>query len=339
MSMAEFLSNYGLFLAKTATVVVAFGLILAMLASVPRRGRRQAGEHLEVTNLNEKYRKLAGALRTAVLPKKAVKRVRKSDKAERKRQDKQRTKPDAPRRKRVFVIDFHGDIRATGVASLREEVSAVLAEAGEGDEVLVRLENAGGLVHEHGLAASQLARVRARQVPLTVAVDKVAASGGYLMACVADRVIAAPFAIVGSIGVLTQLPNFHRLLDQHGVDFEQVKAGEYKRTLTMFGVNTDADRAKVQEQVDDTHQLFKDFVAEYRPALELAKVATGEYWYGRQAVALGLVDELSTSDDYLIRASDEADLYQVKYSIKKRVAERLIGSLQRAAEAVLFNRP
>jgi len=339
MSMAEFLSDYGLFLAKTATVVVAFGIVLAMLASVPRRGRRQAGEHLEVTNLNEKYHKLASALRTAVLPKKAAKRLSKSDKAERKRQDKQLAKPGAPRRKRVFVIDFHGDIRATGVASLREEVSAVLAEAGEGDEVLLRLENAGGLVHEHGLAASQLARIRARQVPLTVAVDKVAASGGYLMACVADRIIAAPFAIVGSIGVLTQLPNFHRLLDQHGVDFEQVKAGEYKRTLTMFGVNTDAERAKVQEQVDDTHQLFKDFVAEYRPALELAKVATGEYWYGRQAVALGLVDELSTSDDYLISASDEADLYQVKYSIKKRVAERLIGSLQRAAEAVLLNRP
>jgi len=339
MSMAEFLSDYGLFLAKTATAVIAFGVVVAMLASLPRRGRRQATDQLEVTYLNDKYRKLAESLRTAVLPKKAAKRALKSDKAQRKQQDKQAAKAEAPVRKRIFVIDFHGDIRATGVGSLREEVSAVLAEAGEGDEVVVRLENAGGLVHEHGLAASQLARIRARKIALTAAVDKVAASGGYLMACVADRIIAAPFAIVGSIGVLAQLPNFHRLLDQHGVDFEQIKAGEYKRTLTMFGTNTDADRAKMQEQVDETHQLFKDFVAENRPGLDLSRVATGEYWHGRQAIALGLVDELITSDDYLIGASETADLYQVKYTVKKSMSERIVGSLQRAADSVLFQRP
>lgn len=337
--MTEFMLDYGLFLAKTATVVCAVGIVLAMFASLPRRGRRRPGDHLEVTHLNEKYRALARSLRAAVLPKKAAKRVFKADKAQRKQREKAADKSAGPTRKRIFVIDFHGDIRATGVGSLREEVSAVLAEAGKGDEVLVRLENAGGLVHEHGLAASQLARIRARNVPLTVAVDKVAASGGYLMACVANRIIAAPFAIVGSIGVLMQLPNFHRLLDQHGVEFEQIKAGEYKRTLTMFGSNTDDDRAKMQEQVDETHELFKGFVAEYRPGLDLDRVATGEYWHGRQAVALALVDELVTSDDYLIAAGETADLYQVKYTIKKRMSERVIGSLQRGADAVLFRRP
>jgi len=193
--------------------------------------------------------------------------------------------------------------------------------------VLVRLENAGGLVAEHGLAASQLARIRARQIRLTVAVDKVAASGGYLMACVADRILAAPFAILGSIGVVAQLPNFHRVLERHGVDFELHTAGEHKRTLTLFGENTEAGREKLREQIEDTHRLFKDYIAEYRPALDLAKVATGEYWHGRQALNLGLVDAIQTSDDYLLAASAEADLLLLKYEARKGPVERLLAGL------------
>jgi serine protease SohB len=193
--------------------------------------------------------------------------------------------------------------------------------------VVVRLENAGGLVAEHGLAASQLARLRARQIRLTVTVDKVAASGGYLMACVADRILAAPFAVVGSIGVVAQLPNFHRVLERHGVDFELHTAGEHKRTLTLFGENTEAGREKLREQIEDTHRLFKDYIAEYRPALDLARVATGEYWHGRQALALGLVDTIQTSDDYLLEVSAEADLLLLKYEAHKGPFERLLAGL------------
>jgi serine protease SohB len=199
----------------------------------------------------------------------------------------------------------------------------------------VRLDNAGGLVAEHGLAASQLARLRARKIPLTVAVDKVAASGGYLMACVADRILAAPFAVVGSIGVVAQLPNFHRVLDRHGVDFELLTAGEHKRTLTLFGENTDAGREKLREQIEDTHRLFKEYIAQYRPALDLARVGTGEYWHARQALDLGLVDAIQTSDDYLLEAQDQADLIHLKYVARKRPIERLLAGLDGALRRAL----
>jgi serine protease SohB len=200
---------------------------------------------------------------------------------------------------------------------------------------VVRLENAGGLVAEHGLAASQLARLRAREIPLTVTVDKVAASGGYLMACVADRILAAPFAVVGSIGVVAQLPNFHRALERHGVDFELHTAGEYKRTLTLFGENTQAGREKLRAQIEDTHRLFKDYIAEYRPALDLTRVATGEYWHGRQARDLGLVDAVQTSDDYLLAAQTEADLLHLKYGGRKRSIDRLLAGLGAGLAGVL----
>ena len=207
-------------------------------------------------------------------------------------------------------------------------VTALLLEAQAGDEVLVRLDNAGGMVSEHGLAASQLARIRAKGIPLTVAVDKVAASGGYLMACVADRIIAAPFAVLGSIGVLAELPNFHRLLDRYGVDFELHTAGEYKRTLTLFGENTEEGRRKLRDQLEETHRLFKAFVAEYRPGLDLERVATGDYWHGQRAVELGLVDTIQTSDDFLLAASERKDLLKLKYRVRKKPIERLLASIQ-----------
>jgi serine protease SohB len=321
--MTAALVDYLLFAAKVLTVVLAIGVLLVALVR-SRRGHRLDGDRLEVVDLNEKYRDMARALQRASLPKKAIRKLTKSDrKAEKARK---KASPGEGRR-RVFVVDFHGDIKATEVASLREVITAVLMEAKAADEVVVRLDNAGGVVTEHGLAASQLARVRARGIPLTVAVDKVAASGGYLMACVGSKIIAAPFAAVGSIGVVAQLPNFHRLLERSGVDFELHTAGEYKRTLTLFGENTEAGREKLRQQLEDTHGLFKGFIQEYRPRVDLAEVATGEYWYGAQALALGLVDEVRTSDDYLMAASDDADVLLVSYAAHKRPLERLLSSL------------
>jgi len=327
--VTEALVNYGLFLAKTLTLLVGIGLLLLALVRA-RRVRHVDGDRLEVTDLNDKYRDMARTLKHASLPKKAFLKTLKSER----KTEKKRKRKGGEERRRIFVIDFHGDIKATEVASLREVITGVLLEAGEGDEVLVRLENAGGMVTEHGLAASQLARIRERKLSLTVAVDKVAASGGYLMACVADRIIAAPFAVLGSIGVVAQLPNFHRLLERNGVDFELLTAGEYKRTLTLFGENTEAGREKLRQQLEDTHSLFKEFVNEYRPDVDLAKVATGEYWHGRQALELGLVDEIKTSDDYLMDARDEADLYLVTYEARKRPVERLLSSVGGALRAL-----
>jgi serine protease SohB len=230
----------------------------------------------------------------------------------------------------VFVLNFHGDIRASALASLREEVTAVLTVAQPEDEVMLRLESSGGLVHAYGLAAAQLLRIRDRRLKLTVAVDKVAASGGYLMACVADRIIAAPFAILGSIGVIAQLPNFNRLLKKHDIDYEQFMAGEYKRTVTLFGENTDKGRHKFQEEIEATHALFKDFVRNHRPQLDLDQVATGEYWYGTRALEHRLADELRTSDDYLLDASAGAEVYEVTYTGKKPWLARLLAHAAQA---------
>jgi len=323
--VTEAFIDYGLFLAKTLTIVLAFGALLIVLVR-SRRGRHTDGDRIEVIDLNGKYREIARVLKQASLPRKDLIRMLKRDRKERKR----REKGGGGERRRIFVVDFHGDIKATEVASLREIVTGILMEAREGDEVLVRLENAGGMVTEHGLAASQLARVRQRKVALTVSVDKVAASGGYLMACVAQRIIAAPFAVVGSIGVVAQLPNFHRMLERGGVDFELHTAGEYKRTLTLFGENSDAGRQKLREQLEETHALFKAFIQEYRPDVDLGRVATGEYWHGTRALELGLVDEVKTSDDYLMDASDNSDIYLVTYTVHKKPMERLLSSLQDA---------
>jgi serine protease SohB len=322
--MMDLLLDYALFLAKTLTLLAAAALLLMAVARARHAAGADDGERLEILDLNERYRDLARALKESSLSRKEFRAWLKAER----RQAKARAKTPGPARQRLFVLDFSGDLRATEVAALRVLVTTILLDHREGDAVLVRIDNSGGTVHEHGLAASQLARLRTRGVHLTVAVDKVAASGGYLMACVADRIVAAPFAILGSIGVLAELPNFHRLLERHGVDFELHTAGEYKRTLTLFGQNTDAARRKLQDQLEDTHRLFKDFVSEYRPGLDLGRVATGEYWHGRQAVELGLVDAVQTSDDLLLGESEHRDLIQLKYAAKKKPIERLLSSLQ-----------
>ena len=239
-------------------------------------------------------------------------------------------------KKRVFVLDFHGDIKASACDNLREEISAVLSLATSADEVVVKLESGGGMVHSYGLAASQLARISNKKIPLTVCVDKVAASGGYMMACVADKIIAAPFAVLGSIGVIAQLPNFHKLLKKNNIDYEMFTAGEYKRTVTMFGENTDKGREKFKEDLEDTHVLFKEFVSEHRPQIDIAKVATGEVWFGRRAMEVNLVDSLYTSDEYLLAQAENADIYEVSYSFKKSLPEKLGIAAQGAVDRLLL---
>jgi len=248
---------------------------------------------------------------------KALKHLSKQDKKTEKKSAK-----SAEAKKRLFVLNFNGDIKASQVDALRQEITTVLLVANSEDEVVVRLESPGGVVHGYGLAASQLQRIRDQKIPLTIIVDKVAASGGYMMACVADKILAAPFAIIGSIGVVMQLPNFHRLLDKNNIEFEQLTAGEYKRTLTMFGKNTDKAREKVLEELEEVQVLFKDFISQHRPQVDINQVATGEHWFATKAIEYRLVDALQTSDDYLLKKSTDHDLYEITYKTKPSLAQK-----------------
>jgi serine protease SohB len=322
--VSEFLAAYGLFLAQLATFVLLLLVVIVFVVASRRRGQ---AEGLVVEHLNRRFEDMADELKLAIDGKGRHKKAMKARQKERKREDKARAK-DESGKPRLFVLDFKGDLRASAASSLREEVSAVLRVAKPGEQVLLRLENSGGTVHEHGFAASQLVRLKQHEIKLLVAVDKVAASGGYLMACVADRLMAAPFAIVGSIGVLAQLPNFHRLLEEKGVDFEQVMAGRYKRTLTMFGKNTEEGRAKLQQEVEEIHELFKNQIREHRPKVDVERVATGEHWYGIRALELELVDELKTSDDFLLEAVQQHDLYHLSFKRRRSLQERVLGGAE-----------
>lgn len=331
--MVDFLASYGLFLAKALTVVGAIIMVIVVVGVVASRNKKDHKEgYLSVNSLNETLEDMEHALKEVVLDadvyKQQLKDEEKQDKADAKARKKALKKGKAvessePERKRVFVLDFDGDIKASELEPMREEITAVLTMATEKDEVVVRLESPGGMVHSYGLASSQLERIRRHGVPLTVCVDRVAASGGYMMACLADKIIAAPFSILGSIGVVAQLPNFHRLLQKHDIDYEILTAGEYKRTMTVMGENTEKGREKFIEDLEDTHSLFKEFVAEYRPQVDMEKVATGEVWFGRRALSVNLVDEILTSDEYLAKACEEADVYSVRYEYKKTLQDRI----------------
>jgi serine protease SohB len=312
----DLMSEYLLFLAKGLTLVALILAALAGVVAILSRARHADKPMVQIKHLNQQYERMRHSMQMALQTRRSLRDLWRR----RRKEGKQKPhKPDLEQtRRRIFVLNFQGDIMASAVASLREEVTAVLSVAEPRDELLVRLESSGGVVHGYGLAASQLVRVRDKGIALTVVVDKVAASGGYMMACVADRLIAAPFAMIGSIGVVSQLPNFNRLLKKHDVDFEQFTAGEYKRTVTLFGETTEAGRAKLQQEVETTHELFKTFLNTYRPALAMDQVANGEHWFGTDALALKLVDELRTSDDYLMEASTEADLYEVTYPVKRK---------------------
>ncbi|MDN5666339.1 MAG: protease SohB [Psychrobacter sp.] len=289
---------------------------------------------LKVRHLNEAQKQRREDLMEATQGKAALKQFKKTMAKKAKQALKAKNKKKNNESKpQVFVLDFDGDIKATAVKHLREEISTLISTANKGDEVVVRLESGGGLVHGYGLAAAQLVRLKDAGLTLTVCVDKVAASGGYMMACVADKVVAAPFAVIGSIGVVSQLPNFHKWLKNHDVDYEMFTAGDYKRTVTVFGENDAEDRAKYQEELEQTHALFKHFVNTYRPALDLEKVATGEHWYGEDALTLNLVDELQTSDSYILARMKDSEVYALHSRQKPTLAEKL--GLAQAAEATL----
>ncbi len=319
----EFLFEYGLFVAKTVTVVVGIALVIGLIAGAALKQKSGRKGELSLEYLSEDFEDDVDDLKKALLTKEEQKKFEKEQKAEKKKQAKENKKSEPETKPKLFVLAFDGDVEASETDSLREEITAVISVANKNDEVIIKLESPGGLVHGYGLAASQIKRLKDKGIKTTIAIDKVAASGGYMMACVADKIVSAPFAIVGSIGVVAQLPNVHRLLKKHDVDIEQHTAGEFKRTLTVLGENTEKAREKFQEELEETHILFKEFVSENRPSVEIDKVATGEHWYGSQALALNLVDEIKTSDDLVLEAMSNFDVYKLEYKIKHNIAEKL----------------
>jgi serine protease SohB len=310
-----FISEYGLFLLETVTIVAA--LLIAVAGIIALSSKDKSEQKLSVKKLNKSYQDTKDKLLTEILDKKTLKQHKKAQ--SKKSKEQKDTKP------KLFVLHFNGDIKASHVEGFRKEVTAVLAVADkEKDQVLVTIESPGGMVSNYGLAASQLARIRSHGLHLTCSVDKVAASGGYLMASVANEIIAAPFAIIGSIGVIAQMPNFHRWLKKHDIDFELVTSGEFKRTLTVFGENTDKGREKFQHDLEDIHRQFKEHISDYRKGVNVDSVATGEHWLAKEAYQHKLVDKLLTSDEFILDKIASFDVIELKYKQKPTLVEKLL---------------
>jgi serine protease SohB len=321
------------FAVKAFLIVAAVGGLAALLLRLTR-GESPQGAEIRVRSLDERYDSMRDALNEEILDKKARKAFAKA----RKKDAKEAAKAGASG-KRLYVLSFKGDVRASAVRRLAAEIDAVLTAARpELDEVVLRIESPGGTVTGYGLGAAQVTRLRDHKIRVTASVDQVAASGGYLMACAADRIVAAPFAMIGSIGVVAQLPNLHRLLKKNDIDFEELTAGEFKRTVSMLGEITPAGREHFRGKLDATHEAFKLFVRQRRPDADLAAVANGDVWLASEALGLGLVDALSTGDDLLFHARGEARLFEVAAGERKTLLQQALGGLgfsaQRAIERV-----
>ena len=345
--VGEFFASYGLFFLETITVLISVLILIAFIFGTISKGKKFGSGHIEVKKINDQFRDMAKIVRDVAYGPEKIKKEMK-DQKKKKKEDKKKKRSrikeakkkgeayEPQRQKHLFVIQFNGDIKASAVSSLRQEITTILQVAEKEDEILLKLNSSGGMVHAYGLGASQLERIKSREIPLTISVDQVAASGGYMMACVANKLISAPFAILGSIGVVAQIPNFNRLLKKNKIDFELFTAGEFKRTVTMFGENTKKDRDKFLEEIEDTHVLFKDFIVTQRNQVDIDKVSTGEHWFGTRALKLNLVDELMTSDEYLSNAVEDCEILELKYIEKKSFQKKINLLAQDIIDGVLL---
>ncbi|PVX33448.1 inner membrane peptidase [Pasteurella langaaensis DSM 22999] len=340
---SEILVGYGIFILEILTILLIIGAIIFAIIALKQKKNAIHGE-LELTDLAKEFEENSKKVRDFYLTEDELKTQEKAEK----KAEKAKAKEQMAKRKSgellekeikptLYVLDFKGDVQASATGALREEISTILSVAKPEDEVLLRLESPGGVVHGYGLAASQLARLKQHGIKLTVAVDKVAASGGYMMACVADKIVSAPFAIIGSVGVVAQVPNIHRLLKKHDVDVDVMTAGEFKRTVTVLGENTEKGKQKFQQELEETHELFKQFVAQNRPHLDVNQIATGEHWFGQQALNLKLVDEIETSDDLILQAIKEKSVLAVHYKQKKSILQKLGKQAEESADNIVLN--
>lgn len=295
------------FLLKLAAVIIGILIVLAFAM------KNKSEQKISLKNLNEQFKNYKILFLNEWLEKKDLKKLSKENK----------TPPDYSKMPRTFVLQFKGDIKASGVDTLKECINALLTVAGPGDEVVIDLESPGGMVHGYGLVASQLARIKDAGIKLTICVDKIAASGGYMIACLADTIIAAPFAIIGSVGVVASVPNFNKLIKKNDIDFYQMTAGKFKRTMTLFGEVTEEAKAKFKEELEETHVLFKNHIKKFRPKVDIEAIATGEHWYGTRAKELALIDELGTVDNYVFLQTQNRLVLEVSYQPKKTIVQKL----------------
>ena len=350
----EFLFEIGLFILKGFWVVICIVFVLMAFSAIVPKRRPQPDipeGHLVVRHVNEIHKELKRTVDMESFDRKSAQRARKQERKQRQAEAKQRERDakkaekekvedqtesaEQSESKHVFVLDFNGeDVEAAKSEFLRKEITAILVRTKQPSEVVVRLKSAGGYVHSYGFAASQLLRIREAGIKLTVAVDQIAASGGYMMAAVADQILAAPFAVVGSIGVAAELPNVHRLLKKYDIDYEVLTGGEHKRTLTVFGENTDEQRTKFQQEIDETHELFKDFVSKYRETVDVPSAATGESWYGSKALELNLVDSIQTSDQYIQAACNDSEVYEVQWVVPVKPINQLAARLAASVSTI-----
>ena len=315
------------FALKAALIVAALAGFVALVALIAgrRRGEAEGAPRLIARSLDERYEAMADALNARLIDKKALKALVNARRKATKAAEKSGARVLA---KRVFVLDFKGDIRARAARRLANEIDAVLTVARpEADEVVLKIESPGGTITGYGLAAAEVMRLKAHKIKVTACVDQVAASGGYLMACAADRIVAAPFAVVGSIGVVAQVPNLHRLLKKNDVDYEEITAGEFKRSVSVFAKITPAGREHFRGKLDAAHEAFKRFVQQCRPGLDIDKVGDGDMWLASEGLGLGLVDALMTSDELLFAARGEARLYEIAVEQRKSLLQQLAGGL------------
>ena len=325
----EILVDYLIFLLKVFTIALAITLPLLIIIGSSKNKSQPKGK-LSITNLSDKFEDMGNALKGSLMNPKELKKFNKDLSKDKKKKNKTENEET------VFVLNFNGDIQASEVEKLKQEVNSILLSESQCKEVVLKVESGGGSAYAYGLCAAELKRLVDNEISLTVCIDKVAASGGYLMSCVATKIIAAPWAIVGSIGVIAQLPNFHRLLKKNSIDYEMHTAGAFKRTLTTLGENTEEGREKFKSELEDLHLIFKNFVKEQRPQVDTEIVATGEVWQGEEAVKVGLVDSLETSDNYLVNLSKEAKLLEIEFVEKKNLTERFAFSMQLIIEKTLF---
>lgn len=338
--MGDWVINIVTFFIQAVIVVGLVGLT-ALLFRRAKSGGDDEGLTLHIETLNDQRRQRHRQLELAGKePKRGKKwwhalRLKRKAGDDEKHTDKTKQsegKEEQGTQPRVWVLDFYGDIKASATEHFAEEISAVIDVASVDDEVVVRLESGGGLVHAYGLAAAQLERLTAAGLATTVCIDKVAASGGYLMACTASHIKAAPFAVLGSIGVVAQVPNVHRLLKRHDIDVELLTAGKYKRTLTVLGENTEEGREKFIGDLENTHRLFKDYVSRHRSAVDIEMLATGEIWYGSEALGHCLIDSVQTSEAYLVERMQQARVFSVWLEAPQSLGDRLGVALSAGVE-------
>ena len=333
--MIELLIEYCFFLLKVITITFVIVIPILMIVSSSRYKTMGDKGQLIIKNLSEKFESMGTSLRGSQMDPKTYKKFIK-EKEKKRKQDSKKKNKSSKQKSAIYVLNFQGDVMASDHDKLKQEINAILASKTSCKEVVLKVESGGGSAYAYGLCAAELKRLVDNKIKLTVCIDKVAASGGYLMSCVASKIIAAPWALVGSIGVIAQLPNIHRLLKDNLIDFEMHTAGQFKRTLTVFGENTEEGRQKFISELEDLHIVFKDFVKENRPNVDAMKVSTGEVWQGQKALALGLIDAIQTSNDYLLNLSDKYNLYEVEYHEKKSLGDRFAYGIQAFVDQLIL---